>query len=65
MPIDSLPDFCSIAKIKVLVIPVGTIQRSKFLEYFGLISQFQVVNLSDITPDLSGGPSNAVLHLIT
>ena len=44
-------NFASLAQIRVLLIPVGTIRRSVFEKYFGLVRSIEQIRLGDIPPD--------------
>jgi hypothetical protein len=39
------------ARIRVLLLPVGRIKRSRFLTYVELLQQQSLVRLGDISPD--------------
>ena len=50
MPLDSL-SYTSISRIRALVVPIGRIKRSRFLQFFEQLSHHNVVRLGDVTPD--------------
>ncbi len=43
--------FASIAQIRILLVPVGSIRRSTFEKYAGLVRSFDHIRLGDIPPD--------------
>ncbi|KAF8334324.1 TRAPP II complex [Cantharellus anzutake] len=43
--------FASIAQIRILLVPVGSIRRSAFEKYSGLVRSFEHIRLGDIPPD--------------
>src|ERR1700733_8808967 len=43
--------FASLAQIRVLLLPVGTIRRSVFEKYAGLVRSIEQVRLGDVPPD--------------
>ena len=50
MSLDPL-SFIAPARVKVLVIPIGRIKRSKFLQCLSRLQQENVVRLGDVSPD--------------
>ncbi|KAF8312015.1 hypothetical protein DL93DRAFT_2115414, partial [Clavulina sp. PMI_390] len=43
--------FASLAQIRILLVPVGTIRRSVFEKYAGLVRSIEHIRLGDIPPD--------------
>lgn len=50
MPVDPLSPIAP-ARIRALLLPVGRIKRSRFLNYVELLQQQSLVRLGDISPD--------------
>ena len=59
MSLDSL-SFAGPARIKVLVVPVRRIKRSRFLGFLERLQQEKVVRLGDVSPD--GRPHRSKDH---
>lgn len=43
--------FASLAQIRILLVPVGTIRKSVFEKYSGLVKTIEHLRLGDIPPD--------------
>ncbi len=50
MSLESL-SFVAPARVRVLVVPIGHIKRSRFLRSLGRLQQENVVRLGDVSPD--------------
>ena len=61
MSLDSL-SFAAPARVKVLVVPVGRIRRSRFLSFLERLRQENVIRLGDVSPDGRPHRSMAPMH---
>lgn len=43
--------FASLAQIRILLLPVGSIRRSVFDKYAGLVRTLEHIRLGDVPPD--------------
>lgn len=50
MAVDTLSPIAP-ARIRALLLPVGRIKRSRFLNYVDLLQQQSLVRLGDVSPD--------------
>ena len=50
------------ARVRVLVLPVGRITASKFIEYVSRLQQQNIVRLGDVSPDARPHRSMKLLH---
>ncbi|KAI9193335.1 TRAPP II complex [Polychytrium aggregatum] len=41
---------CELARIRILLVPVGRLKRDTFFQYVDLVSKFAVVSVSDLSP---------------
>lgn len=60
---DATP-FASLAQIRILLVPVGSIRRSVFEKYSGLVRTLEHIRLGDIPPDPREDKSKSVIALM-
>lgn len=53
------------ARVRALVLPIGRITASKFLEFVGRLQQQNVIRLGDVSPDGRPHRSMAMIHAFT
>ena len=53
-------DITSSCRVRVLLIPVSPIKKSKFWSHVELVRKFSLVRLGDVTPNLHKGANGKV-----
>lgn len=57
--------FASLAQIRILLVPVGTIRRSVFEKYSGLVRSIEHLRLGDIPPDPREDKSRLLITILS